>query len=49
MRVKVELELEVDMKELSFAEVRRLIDQLVTADESRVIKNVKVQDFEIIE
>lgn len=49
MRVKVELELDVDMKELSFAEITRLIDQLVSADESRVVKNVKVQDFEIIE
>jgi hypothetical protein len=49
VRVKVELELDVDMKELSFAEITRLIDQLVSADESRVVKNVKVQDFEIIE
>jgi hypothetical protein len=49
MKVRVELEMEIDMTELSIAEVRRIIDQLVSADETRVVKGTKVTDFEILE
>lgn len=49
MRVRVEIEMDIDMRELSIAEIRRIIDQLVSADETRVVKNVTVQDFEIVD
>ena len=49
MKVRVELEMEIDMTELSIAEVRRIIEQLVSADETRVVKGTKVTDFEILE
>lgn len=48
MKVNVELELDVDLKELSLAELQRLIRQLVNADESRVVKEAKVKDFKIV-
>lgn len=48
MKVKVELEMEVDLKELSIAELQKLIKQVVKNDDSRVIKKTRVVNFEIL-
>lgn len=48
MKVNVELELDVDLKELSLAELQRVIRQLVATDESRVVKEAKVKSFKIV-
>lgn len=41
--------MDIDVKELSIAEFGRIVDQLVRADETRVVKNVSVKDFEIVD
>ncbi len=48
MKVKVELEMELDLKQLSLSELKKLIEQVVRADESEVIKETKVVNFEIM-
>ena len=48
MKVSVELELDVDLKELSLAELQRIIRQLIATDDSRVVKEAKVKDFKIL-
>jgi hypothetical protein len=48
VKVNVELELDVDLKELSLAELQRIIRQLVSTDESRVVKEAKVKNFKIV-
>ena len=48
MEVKVELEMELDLKSLSFAEIQRIIKQLVETNESRMVKNATVKDFKIL-
>ncbi len=48
MKVRVELEMEVDLKELSIAELQKLIKQVVKDDESKVIKKTRVVNFEIL-
>ncbi len=48
MKVNVELELDVDLKELSVAELQKIIRQLIATDESRVVKEAKVKDFKIV-
>lgn len=48
MKVNVELELDMDLKELSLAELQRIIRQLVATDESRVVKEAKVKNFKIV-
>ncbi len=48
MKVKVELEMEVDLKELSITELQKLIKQVVKNDDSRVIKKTRVVSFEVL-
>lgn len=48
MKVNVQLELDVDLKEMSLAELQRIIRQLIATDESRVVKEAKVKDFKIV-
>ncbi|GEM_PF-5011110 len=48
MKVKVELEMDLDLKQLSLSELRKLIEQVVRADDSEVVKETKVVNFEIL-
>ncbi|MFP4329614.1 MAG: hypothetical protein ACLFP6_02740 [Spirochaetaceae bacterium] len=47
MKVQVEMELDVDLKELSLSELQRIVRQLFAADESRVVRKAKVTDIRI--
>ncbi len=47
MKVEVELELEIDLSELSISEIQRIIKQLIDTDESRVVRDATVTDFRI--
>jgi len=40
--------MELDLKKLSLSELRKLIEQVVKTDESEVIKETKVVNFEIL-
>ena len=40
--------MEVDLKELSITELRKLIKHVVKNDDSRVIKKTRVVNFEIL-
>lgn len=48
MKVKVELEMEVDLKQISLTELRKLIQQVVNTEDSRVVKKTRVVNFEIV-
>lgn len=48
MKIRVELEMEIDLKELSITELRKLIAQAIDKDESRVIKDTRVVGFEVV-
>lgn len=48
MKIKVELEMELDLKELSIGELRKLIKQIMDPEESKIIKETHVVNFEIL-
>lgn len=48
MKIKVELEMEIDLKELSITELRKLIAQVIDKDGSKVIKDTRVVGFEVL-
>ena len=48
MRIKVEMEMELDLKELNISELRKLIKQIMEPEESKVIKETHVVKFEIL-
>ena len=48
MKVKVELEMEVDLKQINLTELRKLIQQVFNTEESKVVKKTRVVNFEII-
>ncbi len=48
MKVKVELEMEVDLKQINLTELRKLIQQVVNTEESKVVKKTRVVNFEIV-
>lgn len=48
MKVHVELEVDIDLKEMSIAEVRKIIQQVVSADQSRMVKDVQVTNVKLL-
>ena len=40
--------MELDLKKLSLSELRKLIEQVVRTEESEVVKETKVVNFEIL-
>ncbi|MCA1755135.1 MAG: hypothetical protein LC641_10635 [Spirochaeta sp.] len=48
MKIKVELEMELDLKELNISELKKLIKQVMEPEQSNVIKETRVVDFKIL-
>jgi hypothetical protein len=48
MKVKVELEMDLDLSKLSLGEVRKIVEQIIQAEQSKVVKSTKVTGFEIL-
>jgi hypothetical protein len=48
MKIKVEAELDIDLKAFNITELRKILSQLLSSDKSKVIKETKITHIELL-
>lgn len=48
MKIKVEAEVDIDLKAFNITEIRKLIAQLLSPDRSKIIRKTKITNVELL-
>ena len=48
MRVKVEVELDIDLKAFNIQELKKIVSRLLSSDKSEVIRETKITNVELL-